>query len=86
MTTKLKNTNLRLDGVARCSGCSTIKPKDQFHADCTRTSGVCSRCRACETKRSADRTMVRELIAIVKKNPSYASLILRTAERQQLAA
>ncbi len=86
MTTRLKNTNLRLNGCGRCSTCQTIRPASEFHKDRTRTSGLSSRCRACETKRSADRTMVRELIVIVKKNPSYASLILRTAERQRLAA
>lgn len=84
--TKLKNSNLRLNGCGRCSTCQTIRPATDFHKDRTRTSGLSSRCRACETKRSADRTVVRELIAIVKRNPTYAALILRTAQQQRLAA
>lgn len=84
--TKLRDTELTLDGCGRCSTCQTIKPATAFHRDCSRTCGLSSRCRACQTKRSAARTVVRELIQIVKKNPSYAALVLRTAERQRLAA
>ena len=79
--TKLKNTKLKLDGCGRCSGCRSIKPATEFYGDCTRTSGLSSRCKTCESKRGANRVMVRDLKAVVKKHPALAELIVWTGER-----
>ena len=45
-----------------------------------RTSGLSSRCRTCESRRGADRVMVRDLKAVVKKHPALAELIVWTGE------
>ena len=79
--TKLKNTELTLDGCGRCSTCQTIKPAAQFHKDRTRTSGLSSRCKTCESRRRTDPVMVRDLKAVVKKHPALAELIVWTGER-----
>ncbi len=88
--TKLQNTKLTLDGCARCSTCQSIKPAAQFYKDCTRTSGVSSRCKLCEADRSSlkralrrrdKRLMVRDLRAVVRKHPALAELIMWTGQR-----
>ena len=79
--TKLKNTELKLVGCGRCSTCQSIKPAAQFYKDCTRTSGLSSRCKTCEAKRGANRVMVRDLKAVVRKHPALAELIVWTGQR-----
>jgi len=75
--TKLRDTNLRLDGCARCSTCQTIKPASKFHKDRSRSTGLSSRCKVCESQRH----MVRDLKAVVEKHPALADLIGWTGER-----
>ena len=80
--TKLKtqDTDLRLDGCGRCSTCRTVKPSTEFYGDRTRHAGLSSRCKACESKRTASRTMARRVVAVVEANPHYAAtLLLRAA-------
>ena len=85
--TNLKNTNLKLDGCARCSTCQTVRPSTEFYGDRTRSTGLSSRCKACESKRTTNRTMIRQLVAVVEVNPHYAALLLlRTDNRERLAA
>ena len=88
--TKLMHSKLTLDGCGRCSRCQSIKPAAQFHKDCTRTSGLTSRCKDCDANRAstkraeqrrAKRVMVRDLKAVVKKHPALAELIVWTGER-----
>ncbi len=77
--TKLKDSNLKLDGCARCSTCQTVKPSAEFYGDRTRSTGLSSRCRTCESKRTTSRTMVRQLVAVVEVNPHYAAMLLLRA-------
>ncbi len=79
--TKLKDTKLMLDGGARCSTCQTIKPSTAFHRDRSRTSGRSSRCKSCESKRTADRAMVTDLRRIAEKHPDLAELIVWAGEK-----
>ena len=79
--TRLMNTHLKLDGVGRCSGCQTLKPSAEFHRDCTRTSGLTSRCKACENLRRANRIMTKDLRAIAEKHPALGDLIVWAGER-----
>ena len=91
--TKLKNTNLMLDGRSRCGTCSTVKPNTQFHSDASRGNGLSPRCKLCESERSrlrsakrriAQRIMVRDLKAIVAKYPHLREVII--FNNQRLAA
>ena len=88
--TKLRNTNLTLDGCARCSACQSIKPTKQFYKDCTRTTGLSSRCKPCEAERASmrramkridKRLMARELKAMARKHPAIKELVMWTGER-----
>ena len=89
--TRLQNTKLKLDGCSRCSGCQTVKPVSQFYKDCTRPTGVSSRCKLCESERASLRRakaraaeqqlLAEELAEIAHRHPSVRELVLWTGVR-----
>ena len=91
MTTTLhcRHSALKLHGCGRCSSCNSIKPRSDFYGDSSRSTGISSRCIACETARSAARPSVKDVIAdtLVKlaANHPKSKGVIRDMARQLAA-
>jgi hypothetical protein len=79
---KLKDTDLTLDGCARCSCCQSIKPASKFYPDRSRHNGLTSTCRTCHAARQRIRRkpVVRDLRKLAEKHPRVRALLLETAD------
>lgn len=71
--------SVTVDGVAKCSSCGIIAPAEtHFYADRHRSTGVSSRCRACDRKRLEsipERSLVTDLKALMKRHPQYRPVL-----------
>ena len=71
-------------GCGRCSVCKTIQPAENFYADKYRSSGLSSRCKACDRKRLTEtlpeQSMVRDLKELMARHPSYRPMIESIAD------
>ena len=83
--TKLHDANGKLltaHGCGRCSACNTIQPASNFYADKTRHSGLSSHCKTCDKARMKtipERSIVRDLKALMERHPRYRTLVVEAA-------
>jgi hypothetical protein len=76
--TDAKGMTLTVSGCGRCSSCRTLKPRSEFYADRSRSTGISSRCIPCDRQRLTtlpERSLVRDLKALITRHPSYRPLL-----------
>lgn len=69
---------LRTHGCGRCSACNTIQPRENFYADKTRSTGLSSRCKACDKKRLETipaRNLTADLKALMARHPAFRPVL-----------
>lgn len=77
----LLSTEQTSTGEQSCHVCHTVKPRDAFYKDASRSSGRSSRCKDCQNKRDWSDSRERYLAEYAYR--AKASLMLRTAVKRK---